>query len=387
MAKKNETTTTSQSQTGPWTPAVPLLKNLIGKISGISTDVTPEQTAASNAISEAAGGIPSFGSDIFSGISRMFGTDTTPEADLLKGAFSSFGGQLAPLVDPENLNPYNTPGFSDAISTAMNDITNKVKGVFAGSGRDPSGAGSFAKTLGRGLTEGIAPTIASQFNANRGMLSDAASKLFSGAGSLAGQLTGLGQVPLQNIMQGIGLVPAGTSAALSAPTAQAAAAQSEYGLPWGNLSPALQAALGIGSLGGTQSGTQTTSQPQSTFSNIMGGLTGGAGLLSSMGAFGPSGWLLSGGAGAAGGLSSMLPLLALSDERAKENIEEIGELHDGQPVIRFTYKGMPNDVRIGLLAQDVLEHEPDAVYELPDFGLLAIDHKRATDRAAEMGRR
>ena len=45
-----------------------------------------------------------------------------------------------------------------------------------------------------------------------------------------------------------------------------------------------------------------------------------------------------GGAAAAGGLESLLALFALSDKRAKENIEPIGELFDGQKVYRYNYK-------------------------------------------------
>jgi endosialidase-like protein len=114
------------------------------------------------------------------------------------------------------------------------------------------------------------------------------------------------------------------------------------------------------------SGTSTTTMPQSTFGNILGGLLGGTGLLSNMGAFGPSGWLLS------------------SDERVKDDVEEVGKMHDGQSIYRFRYKGDPT-MRIGLLAQEVAEHEPDAVHKLP-IGILAVDHKLATDRAVRMGR-
>ena len=55
-------------------------------------------------------------------------------------------------------------------------------------------------------------------------------------------------------------------------------------------------------------------------------------------------------------------------------------------VLRFKYKGDPT-MRIGLLAQEVAEHEPEAVGEIPHFGILAVEHGRATDRDAEIGRR
>jgi hypothetical protein len=148
--------------------------------------------------------------------------------------------------------------------------------------------------------------------------------------------------------------------------------------PWTNLAALLQPAGALGALGGTSTGTgtATTVQPQSTLSNILGGAMGTAGILSSLGGS-------AGGIGALSSLSSLLPMLALSDERAKEDIEPIGILNDGQNVVRFRYRGEP-ETHIGLIAQDVAEFEPDAVVSVG--GLLHIDPRKATDRAASMQR-
>lgn len=80
-----------------------------------------------------------------------------------------------------------------------------------------------------------------------------------------------------------------------------------------------------------------------------------------------------------------LAMTALSDERAKENVEPVGKLKDGQTVYAYNYAGSPQTL-IGLLAQDVAEHEPDAVVRRPD-GLLAVDYHKATRRAVEEPRR
>ncbi|AWN47542.1 hypothetical protein DK419_15525 [Methylobacterium terrae] len=76
-----------------------------------------------------------------------------------------------------------------------------------------------------------------------------------------------------------------------------------------------------------------------------------------------------------------MAMTALSDERAKENVEPVGKLKDGQTVYAYNYAGSPQTL-IGLLAQDVAEHEPDAVVRRPD-GLLAVDYHKATRRAAQ----
>ena len=71
----------------------------------------------------------------------------------------------------------------------------------------------------------------------------------------------------------------------------------------------------------------------------------------------------------------------LSDERVKEDVQEVGQLHDGQRVVSYRYKGEP-ETQIGLLAQDVMKHESEAVRQRAD-GLLAVDYDRATRRAAQ----
>jgi hypothetical protein len=82
-----------------------------------------------------------------------------------------------------------------------------------------------------------------------------------------------------------------------------------------------------------------------------------------------------------GGIGSLFGFL--SDERAKDDIEPIGKLHDGQNVYRFRYKG-DDRPQIGLIAQEVEKTHPDAV---TDFGgVKFVNYGRATNRAAELFR-
>lgn len=371
MGKGGEQTTTQSqsSTTQPWAEAIPLLRNLIGQYGGQSTAVTPEQTAATGTISDEANAIPGYGGDINATLAKMFGSDTTPQVGMLNTAYGNLQNSLNPIADPNNLNPYNTPGFSDAISRMTGDITKGVKGIYAGAGRDPSGAGSFAGSLGRGLTEGIAPVIANQYNQNVGNLRGAAGELAAGGMNTAGAITGQQQVPLSNMASAIGMIPSAVSGQMAPGMARYGAANLRYGMPYQNLQALLGPAAMLGSMGqqSQETGTSTTQGSNSMFGNIMGGLMGGTGILSKMGAFGPTGWLLA------------------SDERVKDDIEPIGKLYDDQTVFRYRYKGDPT-MRIGLLAQEVAEHEPDAVGEIPHMGILAVEHGRATDRAAELGR-
>lgn len=68
-------------------------------------------------------------------------------------------------------------------------------------------------------------------------------------------------------------------------------------------------------------------------------------------------------------------LFALSDERAKDDKEKIGETKDGLGIYSFKYKGSPK-TEVGLMAQEVKKKKPGAVKKRPD-GLFAVDYGKA----------
>lgn len=75
----------------------------------------------------------------------------------------------------------------------------------------------------------------------------------------------------------------------------------------------------------------------------------------------------------------------LSDENAKDEIEPVGKLNDGQNVYSYVYKDDPNRVKqIGLLAQEVQRRRPDAVRRRSD-GYLEVNYGRATGLARAIG--
>lgn len=100
---------------------------------------------------------------------------------------------------------------------------------------------------------------------------------------------------------------------------------------------------------------------------------GGGGFSSLANAFGGGG-----GGGVGKAATSMF-----SDERLKEDIEPVGELYDGTGVYRYKYIGDPTP-RIGLIAQEVEEKNPDAVTEVAGF--KAVDYGRATEYASKLSR-
>lgn len=99
---------------------------------------------------------------------------------------------------------------------------------------------------------------------------------------------------------------------------------------------------GVGSqMGGTQTGAQTaTPAKPSPWSQILGAGLSLAGLF--------------------------------SDERLKENIEDVGVTHDGQTIYKYNYKGDPK-THIGLLAQEVEQVHPESVGQVSGFKVVNYD--------------
>lgn len=67
--------------------------------------------------------------------------------------------------------------------------------------------------------------------------------------------------------------------------------------------------------------------------------------------------------------------LKYSDRRLKTDVEKVGTLDNGLPVYSYRYKGS-DAPEIGVMAQDVRKHNPDAVHRQPS-GYDAVDYGKA----------
>lgn len=369
MTESTKTTQQAQtSQTDPWAPAMPLVNSLFSQYGGLNPGVTANQGGALTNLNNDVSSIPNLGAVGTGAVNNLFSSagNSAPQVGMLNTAYDTLRTNLSPTASGANLNPWSTPGFSDAINTGISDATNAVKGVYAGSGRDPSGAGSFAQTLGRGITQGISPTIASQYNTNFGNMMNANNALFSGAGGTASAINNLRAGDTSTTLaglQGAGAIPG----LYTAPgMAQVGAANAQYSQPFQNLAQLLQPSVALAGLGNTSSGTGNSTQTStpSLMSTIGQGL-GAAGTVSGM----PWG-------------SIMSSLAAFSDERLKEDAAPVGKLNDGQTVWKYRYKGDPVP-RIGLMAGEVERFRPEAVGVHPS-GFKIVNYDLAT-RGARVG--
>ena len=88
-----------------------------------------------------------------------------------------------------------------------------------------------------------------------------------------------------------------------------------------------------------------------------------------------------GGGSALGTLSNIASiassLFSMSDARLKHDIKPVGKTYDGQNIYSFNMGD--GKTRMGLIAQEVLHHKPDAVGL--SHGFLTVDYDRATEHA------
>lgn len=276
-------------------------------------------------------------------------------SDAIKsGAFGGdrSGVAAANLAYKQNLanqqtlaNLYNT-GYGQALGTAQ-----QQQGVGLGAQQ----ANRAALQAGAGQMMGIGQQQFGQGAATAGQLAGLGQQQF-GQGLAAGQqiaglgqgVYGMGEKTAQNLAalgtgaQGAALQ--GASAQLAAGTqeqqtqqAQNAALYNQFlqqqGYPFQVAQFLANIALGTGSQSGS---TTTTTQPTSFF----------------------------------------------SDKRLKENVHQVGETFDGQPIYRYNYKGQ-RGTQIGLIAQDVERKHPEAVGLAG--GYKTVDYDRATEDAAHRG--
>ena len=350
--------TTTQTSTGtstanPWAPVTPGLTNLATGYAGVNTGLTPEQLAASKGLWSAAQGLPNMMPQSTNAVQSIFNN-----AGMIPAAYQNMQTNLNPIAGMSS-NPYQTPGFSDALQTLTNNITGAVKGVYAGSGRSPSGAGSFAQSLGRGLMQGEAPIIQDQYNKNLGNIMGANQMLQNAGINTSNAMSG----NVMSALQGAGAL---TNLGMAPATAQWNAANQIYGQPIQNMNQVLSPEMMLAGAGGTTTSTQnqtgTQTPAQSGLSNLLG-------LGSTIASFLPSGSTI----------ARFLP----SDTRLKTDIKDIGRTHDNQPIYSYRLKGSPTP-QIGMLADQVQQRTPDAV-ATDSAGFKHVRYDRATRKAATMG--
>lgn len=272
MGGTSKSSTTQNSTTAPWQEAQPALQGILSQLQGnlSNTGVTgAESGALTQLVNNGVNASNTYTQPIADyAKSLLSGGGATDQAGNVNQNYLDYKNATQPLASNTNYNPYDTPGFRDALSTLTSDITQGVNGTFAAAGRDFSGANSQA--LGRGILQGVAPTIAAQYNQNVQNQQGAAGNLYNAGNTNAGILSGLQQQKLANQGQGISAAGSATDMANTGANATLQAEAARRGIPVQSLGLLAQIGIPIAALGSQSQGTSTTEKQASPLEQLMG---------------------------------------------------------------------------------------------------------------------
>lgn len=251
--------TTQSSTTNPWAPAQSALTGILGQLNSNlgNTGITGAENSALNSMSSNANSFSQFSPQINNVMSGLLsGGGANAQAPMVNQSLADYQRRLNPIADGANIGPEGNPALRGYLDTISNDVQNRVNGMFAGAGRDLSGANQ--GTLARGIAEGTAPILASQYNTDFGNMRSAADALYGAGNTTAGLLTGMNQQGVANQQAGVQLAPSAFEAQQSGARGILEAESLRRGIPVEALGLLAQIGIPIAGLGGTQTGTGTT---------------------------------------------------------------------------------------------------------------------------------
>lgn len=349
-SKKN-TTASQQSKTDPWDPTVSSLKQLISDMnSNKQWGPTSEQSSAFDSLIAKAKADPSpYYTQIDQLAKDMFGHQS--RAGTVEDAYRTLQTNINDIAAGKNLDPNTNPYIAQMMKQVGDDIENRTKQTFAGAGRHITGNAAGFQAMGRGISAGQTPILAQFFNDEQNRMMDANKTLFGAGRDTATTAQGLDESALSTRAGGIDAGKAALTARDYGDNTVLNLEQQKKDMGQDDMSKYASLLLSIAGMGGQQQGSGQSNTKGSSWGTSFG--------MSDLGK------LISG-------------LGSLSDERAKEDIEEVGMTNDGQKIYRYRLKGDPR-YHVGLLAQEVERRHPEAVAE--SGGLKRVNYKLATDDA------
>lgn len=308
--------------------------------------------------------------DYWSSISGMFGPNTwnpvgpNQYQTQAAGTQAGLGASLMPAYGAAG--GIASGGINEGdISRFMNPYTQNVIDTTLGTMRRSdaiANAGSQGQAAKLGALSGTNPIVARNLN------EDAQARARNST---------MAQLQNQNYAQAAEMAKASTNAQLSGIGAMNSTVGNMAGINQGlfgmgsqfynqqfqnQMMPYQLAQMGTQTLAGLSPFSGTSSTGSSTGTSTTTGTSSPFSVLSNLAGLGISAY----GAG------------MFSDERVKENIHPIGETYDGQPIYKYNYKGEPT-TQIGLMAQDVEQHTPEAVGSIA--GIKTVNYDKATKGA------
>lgn len=178
-----KSTTEQNSQTDPWEPAIPQLKEFLSKLGATGKDagtLSPTQTGALDQLAANAQTGNPYTGDLDNLTKDLFGT-TSRAGDVTAG-YDDLERRLRPTADGENVSRFmDDPQLTALLQRTGDDVMARINSQFAGAGRDLSGANQ--TSVARGVSAAQLPILVNQLNAEKARSDAAARSLFEAKGS------------------------------------------------------------------------------------------------------------------------------------------------------------------------------------------------------------
>lgn len=182
-----DTSGTSNTSNNPWAAAIPGLQGILDKVGGLqnSTGVTGDQQAAIAQLqANAAKGDPTAAARLAAAQNAL---GATSNADVAMSAYDQMNKNLKGQASGEYLDPASNPYIQKMLDKSTRDATNKVNAMYAGAGRDLSGANQAA--VGTAVVNAQTPILMQAYNDNLNRQLQANQAIAGGANQAVGTAT------------------------------------------------------------------------------------------------------------------------------------------------------------------------------------------------------
>jgi hypothetical protein len=276
MGGTSTSTQQQTSQTSPYAGAAPALGGILGGLNSLvpgAGSLTGAQTGALNTIEANANAGNPFAAptaNVARGLLNGGGAQNNDGA--ISANLSNYQGLLTPFANGSMVG--QNKALQAQLGTIGSDVTNQVNSQFTAAGRD--GSPGNIQALARGIAQGEAPVIASQYNQDIQNQLNAAGSLY-GAGNTSYGLLNQDQAAANaNAQAGVGVGTQALDAQNYGANSILAAEAQRQGIPIQNLTTLLGAISPVAQAFGTQSGNTTGTNTMSgaqQFATITGGIS------------------------------------------------------------------------------------------------------------------
>lgn len=245
---------TKQEQ-NPWDAAIPGLKAVAAganNLAGGAGQLSALQTGALDSMQANANAGNPFAPQLMQNATNMIqgGTDRT---GLAQSGYDQYKAQMDPFARGDFVDPSKNPQLQAYLNIAANKARDLTNGMFAGAGRDMSGAN--ITEMNRGVTEAMAPTLLNAYQGERANQLNAINGLYGGANTTTGILSGLDQQKYGTQQAGLGMADAALGARDAGAQRTLEIEAQRLGIPVSQLSQVGGILGNIGAMGGTSNGT------------------------------------------------------------------------------------------------------------------------------------